>query len=218
MELPENSRRTLVCHASEDAFAEWTCPIMKRLGYAMLTPEEFEELAAASEDLVRADLRIVDERNLGEVPEDGGVAAPLIVITGRHGVTGVDPRIAGALKRPVGLHEFHCLVQRLLEEQPRSVPRVPTHLRARCRREGKEWSASVLSLSENGCLLRSPEPMALGSSLALSFTLPRTGTIEIEADAAYQLVPDFGLIFSATPPGTRSAIACYVRDQLLAEP
>jgi hypothetical protein len=80
----------------------------------------------------------------------------------------------------------------------------------------REWSGSVLSLSENGCLLRTQEPMPLGSSLELSFDLPRTGRIETRAEASYQLIPDFGLVFQSTPAASREAIRTFVEAHLAA--
>ena len=64
----------------------------------------------------------------------------------------------------------------------------------------------MLSLSENGCLLRSPEPLMLGSRIALGFELPRSGKLELDAETAYQLVPDMGVVFNATSPSVREAI------------
>ncbi len=213
MSLGDAPRKLLVCHAERQAFAPWTHRIMSRLGYRLLAPEELDALLAAGEAKA-PDLLLIDERNLGEVPYGGEESVPIILITGRYGATGADPRIAGAVRRPVGLHELYRLVQEVLEEHPRSVPRVATHLRARCRREAREWGVTLLSLSENGCLLRSPEPIPLGACLALSFELPRAGAVEIDALASYQLVPDVGLSFSATPAAIRSKIACYVADLL----
>ena len=77
-----------------------------------------------------------------------------------------------------------------------------------------EWTGKVLSLSENGCLLRTPEPLLLGSRLEVSFRLPKVGTLELEAESAYQLVPDFGLVFHATAPTDREAIVDYVTQAL----
>ena len=213
MGLRDSPPKLLVCHVGSEAFAPWTCTIMSKLGYRLLTPEEFEVLAGAGE-AEAPQLLVVDERNLGEVPE-AEAPVPIILVTGRYGATGADPRIAGAVLRPVGLHEFYRLVQEVLEEHPRSVPRVATHLRATCRLDDKEWGGWMLSLSENGGLLRSPEPIPLGTRLSVAFELPRAGALELEAFAGYQLVPDVGLTFSATPAGIRSAIACYVADLLL---
>jgi hypothetical protein len=122
----------------------------------------------------------------------------------------------GAVKRPAGLHELYRLLQQVLEETPRTTLRVPTHLNARCSKNGLEWTGAVLSLSENGCLLRSPEPLLLGSRIDISFTLPKVGAIDLQAEVAYQLVPESGLIFLATLPGDRSAISEFVTDSMAA--
>jgi hypothetical protein len=206
-------RRILLTHAGPEAFTEMSRTILAKLGYALVTPEEFP---ACAESMGRdvPDLRIVDERSLAEVPEDGFPSVPIIVLTGRHGATGADSRIVGAIRRPAGLHELYRLAQEILEDAPRSTPRIPTHFRARCRRDGKEWPGAVLSLSESGCLLRSSEPQMLGARFNLSFTLPRTGTLDLEAEVTYQLLPDLGMTFHATSPSEREAISNFI-DQAL---
>ncbi|MFQ5416958.1 MAG: PilZ domain-containing protein [Myxococcota bacterium] len=206
-------RRVLLTHASPDCFSSVSRSILARLGYGLYTPEEFAASpAAANGDL--PDLRIVDERNMAEVPEDGSPSIPIIVLTGRHGVTGADPRIVGALRRPAGLHELYRLTQEVLEETPRATPRVPTHLPAHCRRETAEWRGAVLSLSESGCLLRSTEPQMLGSTMTLSLTLPRSGLLSVDAEVSYQLLPDLGLTFHATSPSDRAAIRSFIEHTL----
>jgi hypothetical protein len=204
----------IVSHAAPDAYAPMTRAILAKLGYAILMPDEYESLGAAR-GVQPPILRIVDERQLAEVPEDS-VPLPLIVLTGRHGVTGADSRIVGAVRRPAGMHELFRLIQQVTEETPRSTPRVPTHLHARCRRDGREWGCSVLSLSENGCLVRSPEPLMLGARVEISFSLPRSGALSLEAETAYQLVPDVGMIFHAIPARQREAIADFVTATLAA--
>jgi len=206
-------RRVLLTHAAPEAFAEVSRTILARLGYALLTPEEF---AASRESLGRElpDLRIVDERSLAELPEDGIPAIPLVVLTGRHGVTGADPRIAGAIRRPAGLHELYRIAQEILEDTPRTTPRIATHLNARCSSRGKAWTGAVLSLSESGCLLRSSEPQMLGASLTISFSLPRSGRLSLEAEVSYQLLPDLGLTFHATSPADRKAIGDFIARAL----
>ena len=106
------------------------------------------------------------------------------------------------------------MLQQVLEETPRSVPRVPTHLPASCQRNGSSWAATVLMLSENGCLLRTPDPLLLGSRMELAFSLPRAGQLKITAEVAYQLVPDVGLIFDALSPNARRQIAGFVTEAL----
>jgi len=216
MNVEDIPRRILLTHAAPEAFTEMSRTILTKLGYALVTPEEFP---ACSESMARGvpDLRIVDERSLAEVPEDGFPAVPIIVLTGRHGVTGADPRIVGAIRRPAGMHDLYRLAQEVLEDNPRTTPRVPTHLQARCHRDGKEWTGAVLSLSESGCLLRSTVPQMLGSLFTLSFALPRVGTLELEGEVTYQLIPDLGMTFHATSPSDREAISGFISRSLMSD-
>lgn len=208
------ARRLLVTHAQPEAFAPLARSILARTGYRIVSVEELDQLPP-SIGLRRPDLRLVDERRLAEVPEDGeGGNVPIILLTGRHGVSGVDPRIVGAVARPAGLHELYRLVQMVLEESPRNTPRVPTHLPARCRRDGREWTASILSLSENGCLLRCAEPVTLRTEVELEFALPRAGSLWTPAEIAYQIPPDLGLVFYSTPAAVRRSIAEFVLESM----
>jgi hypothetical protein len=213
MEARKLPNRLLVTHAAPEAFAPLARNILAKLGYRIVDPEDFEAVAAEL-GVERPDLRLVDERSLADAFDDEDPPVPIVVLCGRHGVTGADPRIVGAIRRPAGLHEIYRLVQQVLEDTPRSTPRVPTHLAARCQSEGREWRGAVLSLSENGCLLRSSEPLMLGSRIALGFELPRSGKLELDAEIAYQLVPDMGVVFNATSPSVREAIGAYVASAL----
>jgi len=213
MSTPGMPHRVLVMYAAPEAFAPRTRLLFQKLGYAIVDPDELSALMASG-DCERPDLRIVDERSLGEVPEDSGPQVPIVVLSGRHGVTGADSRIVGAVRRPAGLHELYRLVQQVLEDTPRASPRIPTHLPARCRVGEREWASSVLSLSENGCLMRSPETPTLGTRLEMSFALPRAGMLRIDAEIAYQLVPDLGIVFNGTSPAVRDAIKTYVQEAL----
>jgi hypothetical protein len=213
MELRALPHRLLVSHAAPEAFAPMARPILAKLGYRIVDPGDLPA-AAAELGVDRPHLRLVDDRSLADVEEDEGPPVPIVALCGRHGVTGADPRIVGAVRRPAGLHEIYRLVQQVLEDTPRSTPRVPTHLPARCRRGEREWRGVVLSLSENGCLLRSPEPLLLGSHIGLAFELPRSGPLEVDAEIAYQLVPDLGAVFHATSPAVREAIGGYVSSAL----
>lgn len=207
-------RRVLVSHVGPTAFAPMTRPTLAKLGYAILDAEEFA-MVLEEDEYARPDLRLVDERQLGEVGHEDP-AVPIVVLSGRLGVTGADPRIVAALRRPAGMHDLYRVVQQVLEDNPRSSPRVPTHLRAHCALEGREWEATVLSLSEDGCLLRSPEPIPLGARLRLRLGLPRHGPLELEGDVAYQLLPDLGIVFNAAPTRVREALAGYLTEALAA--
>jgi hypothetical protein len=216
MANPRMARWLIISYARSEAYVPLARVILAKMGYSIVPAEDWENLSAADRDRT-PDLRIVDERRLGEIPEEGGLSeVPMIVLTGRHGVSGVDPRIIGAVARPAGLHEIYRLIQQTIEDTPRATPRVDTHLPARCWHGEREWRGAVLSLSENGCLLRTSEPVNLGSQIEICFDLPRTGTIETKAESAYQLVPDTGLIFHRTPAAFREAILSFVEESLAA--
>lgn len=208
-------RRFILSYARPEAFVPMARVILSRMGYAILPVEEWRETPSWAERVPEA--CIVDEHRLGEVPSEGeGSRAPLLLLTGRRGATRDDPRILGAIRKPAGLHELYRLLQQAVEPHPRAVMRVATHLPARCRHRGRELRGSVLSLSENGCLLRTPEPLVLGAELELAFELPRVGLIETRAETTYQLLPDTGVVFQATPAAQREAIHRYVEDHLRA--
>ena len=50
--------------------------------------------------------------------------------------------------------------------------------------------------------------------LEIEFELPRSGAIQLEAETAYQLLPDMGLIFQATEARDRESIARFVTQVL----
>lgn len=208
--------RLLLSFARPEAYGPLTHVILAKLGYSLVQAESWLDLP---EEVIDAgpDLAIADERRLDEVWTPERATLRTIVLTGRKGIAGDDPRVVAAVRKPAGLHELYRVLQETLEPYPRSTPRIPTYLPTSCRQQGQEWRAAVVSLSENGCLLRSPQPVMLGSELEVSFDLPRVGRIETAAESAYQLVPDLGLIFSATPAASRHAILDFV-EQTLAIP
>lgn len=219
-ELPEKLpwKRTIVCHAPAEALGPRTDVILSRLGYQLLSPEIFLELRTANPSLA-ADLLLVDERRLVEAvaaeEDDGGRAVPIVLLTGRQGATGADPRIVGAIKRPAGLHDLYRLLQQIFEDTPRSTPRVATQLLARCERGDRKWDGLVLSLSENGCLIRSSEAIPLGQRIQLKFSLPGSGRVRLDAEATYQLLPDVGLVFNGVPPARRKTLERFVTELIM---
>ena len=213
MSATNEMRRTLLSFARPEAYGPLTKEILAKLGYGIVQVEAWDDLPDADR-AAGPDLAIADERRLDEVWTSGRETLRTIVLTGRRGVSGDDPRVVAALRRPAGLHELYRVLQQTLEPRPRATPRIPTYLPAACHRHGHDWRAAVVSLSENGCLLRSPEPVPLGSELRVAFELPRVGRVETTAESAYQLVPDLGLIFSGTPAASRRAILDFVEETL----
>lgn len=214
MAAPESANRIILAHAGREAFSDLSRSILAKLGYTIVPSEEFDA-RSGSLGCEHPDLRIVDERSIAEVPDDAYSTVPIILLTGSHGVTGADPRIVGAIARPAGMHELYRIIQEVLEDTPRSTPRLPVHLKAHCSRDGREWTGAVLSLSEGGCLLRSTAPQNLGATFRLRFTLPRTGPLVLEAEVTYQLVPDLGLTFQSTSPNDRASITNFIQRSLL---
>ena len=210
-------RRLILSYAREEDYLPLTRAVLSKMGYAIVTEEERPSLPPHLVDR-SPELIIVDERRLSEIEDEPDALVPLIVLSGSGGVTGADPRVLGAVCRPAGLHELYRLIQQGLEERPRSAPRVATNLTAHCRQGEHEWRASLLSLSENGCLMRTPEPLELGSQIEIRFELPQGATVETQAEAAYQIVPDLGLVFSRTPAVFREAIASFVERTLVITP
>ncbi len=214
MSASESTSRIILAHAGREAFSDMSRSILSRLGYLIVRPEEFDD-CAESLGCDCPDLRIVDERSIAEIPDDAYSTVPIIVLTGSHGVSGADPRIVGAIQRPAGMHELYRVIQEVLEDVPRSTPRLPVHLKAHCSRDGCEWTGAVLSLSEGGCLLRSTAPQNLGVTFTLRFSLPRTGPLVLDAEVTYQLVPDLGLTFQSTSPTDRESITNFIQRSLL---
>jgi hypothetical protein len=211
-------KRALVFHGPKDALGSRTDAILCRLGYGMFLPDTFAQMRRQDPSL-RADLLLVDERRLVETiaaDEDSGEAGvPIVLLTGTNGAGDKDPRIVGAVIRPVGLHELYRLLQQIFEDTPRSTPRIATQLHARCQKGDHGWDGRVLSLSGNGCLIRSPEAIPLGQRISLELTLPQAGSVCLEAEAAYQLLPDIGLVFSAVPFAQREALEEFVTQTIL---
>jgi hypothetical protein len=219
--LPQapNWGRTIVYHASLDALGPRTDAVLSRLGYQMLAPEALEAVRADHPE-VRPEMLIVDERRIEEVEaydtkDSVSGSLPIILLTGKQGARGDDPRVVGAVKRPAGLHDLYRLMQQVFEDVPRATPRVATQLRARCEAGGNTWESRILSLSENGCLLRSPEAILLGQKIRLELVLPRAEAIALEGEATYQLLPDTGLVFSSLEANHREALGRFVTQTIL---
>lgn len=216
MEPSDPVHRHLVAYASADAFAPRTLSILSRLGYEIHSPDRFEKRVERGELEGPPALLIVEERRLREVPATGGYAGvPILVLAEKDSAPAGDERIVAAMKPPAGMHDLYRLLQQVLEDRPRKTLRVATRLEAVCRRSGHEWNAWIVSLSENGCLLESPEPVPLGTALQLAFELPESGTLHVRAETAYHLLPRMGLVFSSISPRIRTAIADHVEAALL---
>jgi len=206
----------LVAYARPECFVDKTESILARLGYVILQPEEFETRSKGDLPAGSPHIYLADERRLAEVPDPEGQAErPIIVLTGRHGTESTDPRIVAAVRRPTGLHDLYCILQRIFELTPRSTPRIPVHIDAHCSARGRVFEAEMRSLSENGALLRCEEKLPLGSTFELKLTLEGVGSIALMAEAAYQLMPDLGVVFSGIDPGVRDLVNTFIAESIL---
>ena len=212
--------RTPVCYANPSDFADNTIRILARLGYDILSPEHFEMLRTGpdGDPSRRPDVFIVDETRLCDLPaSDGEREIPVVQLVSSASPPADDGRVAASVKAPVGLHDLYRVLQQVLEDCPRTTPRIRTQLSGVCSHAGREWPATVVSLSENGCLLRTSESVPLGTQLQLGFEVPGSGRVHITAEAAYHLLSDMGLVFSSIAPRIRELIARHVTDSLLRE-
>ena len=219
MSLRTGPERMVVAYAPESAFVEKTGSILGRLGYAIVDAKTFEAMPAGDRIAGAPHAYIADERRLDDVPRPEDEAdRPVIVLTGRHGTDAHedDERIVAAVRRPAGLHDLYCILQRVFELTPRSTPRIPVRFEATCGQRQRRWKAAMVSLSENGALLRCDERVSLGSNFDVAFELPGVGKVALRAEAAYQLIPDLGVVFSGLDPRLREQIAAFVQDEILA--
>lgn len=156
-EVLEPPRHLVLVYAREYAFVPMTRSILARLGYALLDPEAWRESQYWADR--EPELLVVDEPRLAEAQANSSRSTPILLLTGRRGVTSASPQLLGAVHKPAGLHELYRLLEQALEDPPRAAPRVGVDLPAQVKRDGREWQGELLSLSESGCLLRSSEPL-----------------------------------------------------------
>jgi hypothetical protein len=145
---------------------------------------------------------------------------PIILIGEPQSQGADDPRVVGVVRRPAGLLDLYRLLQSALEEHPRTAPRLPTSLSARSFREGVDTPATILSLSERGCLIRSGINLPGDGSLHLEFRLPDSGLIHTlgpihtRAEPRHEAGNELGLEFEGLPEASRAAIAEFVTRSL----
>ena len=216
MEPTETPRATVAIHAPARAFAPGTQTALARLGYQLISAETAAN-HSEDDDWYRPTIRIVDDRQLESVPLEGnGEGVPLILLTGHRGPLASDSRAVGTVRRRARVNELFALLQRALEPWPRTVPRIPAALPARCTRGNHGWAAAIRSISEKGCLLLSTERLEPDKRLDLCFALPEAGLMQLPAQPSYVNGKRAGLVFRDTSERSRSAIAEYVTSQLTA--
>jgi hypothetical protein len=195
-------RLCIASHASESDYAPTSRVLLWKLGYALVPAEEAQSPA----------LRVVREDRMAEVDAQPG--APIILLTRERKAMQRDPRVAGTLRRPARLHELYRLIQAALEDHPRSVPRVPTSLRAKAASEDAHYEFDVSSLSENGCLVTGTKLPLHGTSLDLEIEMPWGQRLATPAVVAYEQGACLGLVFHGITLGARKKTAKAVMELL----
>ncbi len=211
MDSRDNPRVTVALHAPAQAFATGTETALVRLGYHLVRAETAE----LDDERSQPSIRIVDDRQLEKVPLEGnGQTIPIILLTGHRGPLASDARTVGTVRRRARLNEIFELLQHTLETTPRTVPRIPASLPARCTRGNHGWAGAIRSISEKGCLLHSTERLVPERRIDLYIALPSAGILQIPARPSYVDGKRAGIVFRGTSEQARSAIANYVTAQL----
>jgi hypothetical protein len=205
-------RRVLASYAPPQAFAPRARGVLEGLGYRIVP---VATRGRFSDDQWEPDLRIVDERHLGRLPDENYLPrTPVIVLTGRGTPALADSRVVGCVERPADVDALYPLLQQALEPTPRRSPRVATLLPARCTRAERRWVGAILALSREGCLFRTLEAMPPGLELNLTFPLPLGRMVSTRARVLRQSGERVGLVFHAPPAQTTRAIRDYVERRL----
>jgi hypothetical protein len=124
-------------------------------------------------------------------------------------------RIVASLRSPASFRDLYAAVQKAIEHTPRRHVRIATALPARCAYDHQTCTGAVISLSESGCLFRSPEGLPWEREINVQFSLPRPGLISTRARQVNRREGDLGLAFQDLPSESRLAIAEYVMGRLI---
>ena len=214
MQVSATPRETLIVHAPASAFAPGVRSALTDLGYKLVTPSEAEPLVEETGPLHPA-LRIVDDRQLEQVPfETGPQARPLVLLTRHRGAPTTDARAVGIVRRRARLQPQYALIQGATETHPRSVPRVPTDLPVRAVRDERCWAGAIRCLSEKGCRVLGTRGLEPALRVELTFPIPGSGMVNVPAQPLAIRDDHAILVFRGSFGRTREAIARYVAERL----
>jgi len=191
-------KRRIASHAEERDYAPVARSLLWKLGYAVLPAAELPD----------PELRIVREDRLADVAQLAPL--PLIVLTDRREAGSGDARVVGTVRRPAGVPPLYQLLQLALEEHPRSVPRVPTSLRARATAGEQRFELEVRSISEAGCLLAGAKLPALDRALDLDVEFPWGERLRVAAVVSYEQGGRVGALFQGMTLAERERAAKLV--------
>jgi hypothetical protein len=214
MEVSATPRETLIVHAPASAFAPGVRSALTALRYKLVTPSEAEPLEDETGPM-RAALRIVDDRELEQVPlETGPRPRPLVLLTRHRGPPTTDARAVGIVRRRARLQPLYELIQRATEAHPRCVPRAPTDLPFRAVRGERFWAGAIRSLSEKGCRVLGTRGLEPDLRVELTFPIPGGGMVNVPAQPLAIREDHAILVFRGSFGTTREAIAGYVAERL----
>lgn len=204
-------RRTIASHVASDAIEPDALRALRSLGYQIVA---VGSPSANPPQALHCHLRIVDEEGLGRIADEAGAPVPIILLTREPAPLPPDRRVVASLTRPAPFQELYTAIQKALEPTPRRRPRITTALPARCAYGDRTCTGVVISLSEDGCLLRNPEELPWQREVDLQFPLPRAGLISTRARQVHRSGNDLNLEFQDLDPASRLAISRYVMDRL----
>jgi hypothetical protein len=204
--------RLIASYVPPQAFARRVRAALAGLGYQIIpvaTRGRFDD------DSWEPDLRIVDERHIDRIPpEDYLPRTPVILLTSGPRGPCRDRRVVGTVPRPATLRALYPLLQRALEDTPRSAARTPTELPGRCTQSDRRWMGAVVSLSEGGCLFQTSEALAVDQTLNLLFPLPLGQMVTARARVVGQQGRSVRMVFDDMAVAARTAVAQYVEGRL----
>ena len=202
----------IASYVEPQAYAQRVRAALEGLGYRIIPVATRGRFA---DDSWEPDLRIVDERHIDRIPpEDYLPRTPVVLLTGGTRGAWQDRRVVGAVPRPAKLQDLYPVIQRALEDTPRSAARAPTELPGRCTQSDRRWMGAVTSLSEKGCLFRTNETLVVDNQLNLLFPLPLGQMVTARARVIGQQGPSVSLVFDDLDPPIREAVAYYVEGRL----
>lgn len=126
------------------------------------------------------------------------------------------------LRLPVNQDQFLAEVMKFMPLQPRNDPRVAMTTEVRCLMNGRQLTAYSRDVSTSGLGLVTREPLMLGMSLDVEFSLPgsaRPVTIkaavqrQVKEEVGGQQVAGVGLAFTHLSPEAAEALAAFVRTR-----
>lgn len=125
--------------------------------------------------------------------------------------------------KPINRMDLLSKVKNFLHVLIREHVRVPANTNVTFVNEGEEHASVMYDISEGGMFIVHHRPLPVGSKLALSFMLPKSGTlytadgdvvriIEDKPDNPPHIMPGMGIKFSNLSLEVRMAIADFVKE------